>query len=77
VSVPLGFGAIYKCEKHPDREVVAPIACRRCQECHDDAIRNYAALIEREPKWLPEHDRTPWGEKIDERRVKRRKERIW
>jgi hypothetical protein len=41
-ELPSGFDGVYSCQKHPEREVVAPIACRRCQECHDNACRNYA-----------------------------------
>lgn len=75
-TLPPGFDAVYRCTKHPDREVVVPIACRRCQECKEQAQRNYAAMIERNPKWRPEHDTTTWGEPIDERKVRKRRESL-
>ncbi len=75
-DVPPGFDGVYRCEKHPDREVVVPIACRRCQECKEDAQRAYAEKIARDPQWRPEHDLTPWGERLDERNVRKRRESV-
>ncbi len=75
-DIPAGFDAIYRCDKHPDREVVVPIACRRCQECKEDAQRAYAEKIERDPRWRPEHDLTTCSETLDESKVKKRRETI-
>jgi hypothetical protein len=41
-DLPPGFDADYQCKRHPERPAVAPIACRRCQECHEAALANYA-----------------------------------
>lgn len=73
-DLPPGFDGVYRCTAHPDREVVAPIACRRCQECKEQAQRHYAELIDRNPRWRPEHDTDIYGEPIDERRVRKRRE---
>lgn len=74
--LPPGFDGVYRCTAHPEREVVVPIACRRCQECKEAAQRMYAAMIEREPPWRPENDITTMGEKLDERNVRKRRETI-
>ncbi len=75
-ALPPGFDGVYRCEKHPEREVVAPISCRRCLECHDAAILAYASQIERTPPWRAENDVTSWGETLDESRVRKRREGI-
>lgn len=84
MSLPPGFDGVYRCTRHPDREVVAPIACRRCQECHDLALLNYGEHMMREDQWKRLHGdpanegSTPWGEDIGEgrKRVKKRVERL-
>jgi hypothetical protein len=63
-DLPPGFDCVYRCSTHPDREVVTPIACRRCQECHDDAIRNYAAQHHFVPTFRYQDERSPDGRSI-------------
>ena len=68
--LPDGFNAVYRCKNHPERDAVAPIACRRCEECRYEALHNYAEVKMREEQQLrhegrPEHDWTPDGVNID------------
>jgi len=44
-ALPEGFNLLYSCKNHPERVVVAPIACRQCEECHNEALHNYAAYM--------------------------------
>lgn len=82
MSAPAGFNATYVCSRHPERPVVAPIACRRCQECHDDSLHRYGEFKIREDQDKRLHGdpnakgQTPWGETIDETKVRKRIERI-
>ena len=41
-DLPAGFDGIYRCKRHPERNAVAPIALRWCQQCLDDAHARYA-----------------------------------
>ncbi len=53
----------------------------RCDEYDEDAVNAYAnAMVKRDQLQRdigrPEHDRTTWGETIDESKVRKRKEGI-
>ena len=81
-DLPPGFDAVYRCSRHPEREVVAPIACRRCQECHDEALHRYSEFKIREDQDKRLHGdphakgQTPWGEAVDESKVRKRVETL-
>jgi hypothetical protein len=80
-QLPEGFNGVYRCTKHPDREVVAPVACNRCQECAEDIVNAYAnAMVKHDQAQRhigrQEHDLTTCGEPIDERKVRKRREEL-
>jgi hypothetical protein len=80
-DIPPGFDGVYRCTKHPDREVVVPIACRRCAECAEDVVNYYANAMVKHDKLQrdigrPEHDTDIYGEPIDESKVRRRRDTI-
>lgn len=41
-EIPPGFDGLYRCKRHPERDAVAPIAMRWCEQCLDDAKARYA-----------------------------------
>lgn len=41
-DLPPGFDADYQCKRHPERPAVSPLAMRRCAQCKEEALRNYA-----------------------------------
>ena len=58
----------YFCKHHPEREVVAPIALRQCQQCHDDALERYADYNPLREEAIrdsrTDYQLTPWGESV-------------
>ena len=50
-SLPAGFDGVYRCKRHPERDAVAPLALRKCAQCHEDAINAYAnAMVKRDQR---------------------------
>ena len=64
MSAPEGFDGVYPCRQHPEREATPPIALRLCQECHEDAKRNYAEQHEREYPFRFQDEQSPDGRYI-------------
>jgi hypothetical protein len=81
MNLPAGFNGVYRCTKHREREVVTPIACRRCAECAENIVNDFANAMVKQDQLQrhigrQEHDTDIYGEPIDERKVRKRRDGI-
>ena len=63
-DLPHGFNAEYPCRNHSQRESVAPIALRMCEECLQQAHANYASQTHRNYSSRYQDERSTDGRSI-------------